>query len=238
MTKNLLDRPHILVVDDDARLRELLRRYLCDNGFLVSVAEHAAAARRHMQSLVFDLIVLDVMMPGETGIELANYLRGRRPAVPILLLTAMGEPQQRIDGLETGADDYLVKPFEPRELVLRIQSILRRGGGQTADKGKISFGPFVFDILRAQLVRSGEPVYLTATETAQLRRLAEAGGAPVSREDLARLAAENGTPMANERSVDVQIMRLRKKIETMPSRPVYIQTVRSAGYVLKTDIPA
>jgi two-component system phosphate regulon response regulator OmpR len=230
--------PHLLVVDDDARLRRLLQRYLSDNGFRVTLAADAAEARASLTSFAFDLIVLDVMMPGETGIELIRSLRGEMgrsataPRVPILLLTAMGEPEDRINGLEQGADDYLPKPFEPRELVLRIRNILdRRGALPEAAAGSIRFGAFRFDLDRSELFRGDELVHLTSAEAWLLASLASRAGEAVSREDLSQSAAFSG----NIRNVDVQITRLRRKIEPDPRYPRYLQTVRGTGYALKPE---
>ncbi len=232
------DAPHILVVDDDARLRNLLRRFLVENGFRVSVAADAAKARAHLGSLVFDLIVLDVMMPGENGVELTRSLRAES-LVPILLLTAMGETDDRIAGLESGADDYLTKPFEPRELVLRIRTILRRVTvpaempAQTETGGEVSFGEFRFDPVRNMLWRGEEPVRLTESEGALLAVFAAAPGTVFTREDLAD--GEGGVGGGNARTIDVQITRLRRKIEPDPKFPRFLQTVRGRGYVLRPD---
>jgi two-component system phosphate regulon response regulator OmpR len=231
--------PHLLVVDDDARLRRLLHRYLSDNGFRITLAADAAEARASLTSFAFDLIVLDVMMPGETGIELTRSLRGEMgrgattKRVPILLLTAMGEPDDRVRGLEQGADDYLPKPFEPRELVLRIRNILdRRGATAEAEAaGSIRFGAFRFDLGRQELFRGGELVHLTSAETSLLASLASRAGEAVSREDLSQSAAFSG----NIRNVDVQMTRLRRKIEPDPRYPRYLQTVRGTGYALKPE---
>ncbi len=225
--------PHLLVVDDDARLRALLRRYLSDNGFRVTLAADAAEARASLTSFAFDLIVLDVMMPGETGIELTRSLRDetQQERVPILLLTAMGEPEDRINGLEQGADDYLAKPFEPRELVLRIRNILERRGATGEPTGSIRFGAFRFDLARNELFRGGELVHLTSAEAWLLASLAARAGEAVSREDLSQSAPFSG----NIRNVDVQMTRLRRKIEPDPRYPRYLQTVRGTGYALKPE---
>ena len=222
--------PHLLVVDDDARLRELLRRYLSENGFRVTVAADGADARANLASFAFDLIVLDVMMPGESGLELTRALRADgRPRVPILLLTAMDEPEDRVNGLEQGADDYLAKPFEPRELVLRIRNIIeRRGATDRADR-EVRFGAFRFDLARGELFHGGEIVRLTAAEAGLLASLAARAGQAVSREDLSQAAQFSG----NIRNVDVQMTRLRRKIEADPRYPRYLQTVRGTGYALK-----
>lgn len=223
------DRSHILVVDDDTRLRELLRKYLTDSGYAVTTAADAAEARQRLAGLTFDLIVLDVMMPGESGLDLARWLRPAN-SVPILMLTAMGEPEHRITGLESGADDYLAKPFEPRELLLRIASILRRVPRETmAEIREVAMGEFLYDVERQELRRADERVHLTSAETALLAILAEAPGKAFTREQLG-LRLGNG---ANPRTVDVQVTRLRKKIEDDPRLPRYLQTVRGIGYTLR-----
>ena len=225
--------PHLLVVDDDTRLRELLRRYLSEQGFRVTVAADSGEARAKMASFAFDLVVLDVMMPGESGLALTRDLRGRGAIkqLPVLLLTAMAEPEDRVNGLEHGADDYLVKPFEPRELVLRIRNILVRRGRGEAPRTAIRFGAFRYDPARGELLRGADPVHLTAAEATLLASLAAQPGAAVSREDLSQSAQFTG----NIRNVDVQMTRLRRKIETDPRFPRYLQTVRGTGYVLKPD---
>jgi two-component system, OmpR family, phosphate regulon response regulator OmpR len=222
--------PHLLVVDDDARLRELLRRYLSDNGFRVTTAEDAADARAQLAAFAFDLVVLDVMMPGESGLDLTRALRSE-DRVPVLLLTAMAEPEDRINGLEHGADDYLSKPFEPRELVLRIRNVLQRRPADDAVRREIRFGGCRFDLARGELYRGGDPVHLTAAETALLAALAQKAPQAVSREELAGSAQFSG----NVRNVDVQMTRLRRKIERDPRFPRYLQTVRGTGYALKPD---
>lgn len=224
--------PHLLVVDDDARLRELLRRYLSENGFRVSVAADAGEARANLASLTFDLIVLDVMMPGESGLDLTRALReDGRPYVPILLLTAMAESEDRVNGLEQGADDFLAKPFEPRELVLRIRNVLERRAAPDSDERSIRFGMFRFDLTRGELFRGSELVRLTAAEAGLLGSLAARAGQAVSREDLSQSAQFSG----NIRNVDVQMTRLRRKIEADPRYPRYLQTVRGTGYALKPE---
>jgi two-component system phosphate regulon response regulator OmpR len=225
--------PHLLVVDDDGRLRELLRRYLSDNGFRVTVAADAREARANLASFAFDLIVLDVMMPGENGLDLTAALRGdgRTPRIPVLLLTAMAEPEDRINGLEQGADDFLAKPFEPRELVLRIRNIIDRHGVPDDAAGSVRFGVFRFDLARAELFRGGEIVHLTSAEAGLLSGLAARAGQAVSREDLSQSAPLGG----NIRNVDVQMTRLRRKIEPDPRYPRYLQTVRGTGYALKPE---
>lgn len=228
--------PHILVVDDDIRLRELLRRYLADHEFLVTTAAHAADARAMLEVLGFDLMILDVMMPGENGLELARHLRegnGQGRRLPILLLTARGEAEDRISGLEAGADDYLAKPFEPRELVLRINSILRRVAPPPSRvaSAEISLGKWRFDCSRDELRAGEEFVRLTEMEANLLRILAAEPGVAISRDQLAiRSKAE-----VNDRTIDVQITRLRRKIEFDAKSPRYIVTVRGEGYMLLPD---
>ena len=224
------DIPHVLVVDDDDRLRELLRKYLSENGFLVVTASDAADARAKLTTLAFDLIVLDLMMPGESGLDFAGDLR-KESAVPILMLTAMGEPEDRIAGLERGADDYLAKPFEPRELLLRIHSILRRVPKQPDEPVVVRLGDVLFDPEREELRRDGVPVRLTSIEAALLATLAENPGAILSREELGERTGAAG----GGRAVDVQVTRLRRKIEPDPRLPRYLQTVRGRGYVLRPD---
>lgn len=217
---------HILVVDDDDRLRDLLRRYLSESGFRVSVAANAKQAREAMTLLAFDLLVLDLMMPGESGLELTEYVR-RHNEVPILLLTAMGEPQDRIAGLEKGADDYLAKPFEPRELVLRIEAILRRAGDGDVAPAEMRLDPLTFDSERGELSGPSGQVRLTSAEIDMLRIFARNPGKTIDRTEL--LERSGATSL---RAVDVQITRLRRKIETDPKEPRYLQTVWGRGYVL------
>jgi two-component system phosphate regulon response regulator OmpR len=225
--------PHLLVVDDDARLRDLLRRYLSENGFRVTVAGDAAEARANLASFAFDLVVLDVMMPGESGLDLTGALRADGPGsrLPILLLTAMAEPEDRVNGLERGADDFLAKPFEPRELVLRIRNILERRGIANEPAHAVRFGGFRFDLTRGELFRGSEIVHLTAAEAGLLASLAARAGEAVSREDL----SQSGQFGGNIRNVDVQMTRLRRKIEPDPRYPRYLQTVRGTGYALKPE---
>ncbi|MDP3961246.1 MAG: response regulator [Pseudorhodobacter sp.] len=227
---------HLLVVDDDERIRGLLQKFLMRHDFLVSIARDAAQARRLLAGLEFDLIVLDVMMPGEDGITLTRDLRARM-ATPILLLTAKGEAMNRIDGLEAGADDYLVKPFEPKELLLRINAILRRVPAAKADSAPkmLHLGVVRYDIERGELWRGPDPVRLTATEAQLMRVFAAAAGEAVSRERLAGDLGPSDAGGAQERAVDVQITRLRRKIEADPKQPRYLQTVRGAGYLLAPD---
>ena len=225
------DLPHILVVDDDDRLRELLRKYLSESGFLVATAEDAADARARLASLAFDLVVLDLMMPGESGLDLAGELR-RGGNVPILMLTAMDAPEDRIAGLEHGADDYLTKPFEPRELLLRIRAILRRVPSIVAEAAsEICLGSVTFDPLRGALHRDGKPVRLTTVEAALLSVLAAQPGTVFDRDALIAHTGASG----GGRAIDVQVTRLRRKIEPNPRLPRYLQTVRGRGYVLHPD---
>jgi len=227
--------PHLLVVDDDARLRNLLRRYLSNSGFRVTGAADALEARTQLASFAFDLIVLDVMMPGETGLDLTRALRADTKfpdRVPVLLLTAMAEPDDRINGLEQGADDFLAKPFEPRELVLRIRNILqRRPAPPEAALPDIRFADYRFDLARGELFNGSDLVRLTAAETALLTSLAQRAPQPVSRDELSQSAQFSG----NVRNVDVQITRLRRKIEPDPHNPRYLRTVRGTGYALRPD---
>lgn len=231
---------HLLVVDDDERIRGLLQKFLIRNGYLVSTARDAAQARRLLAGLDFDMIVLDVMMPGENGIAFTRDLRARS-AVPVLLLTAKGETSNRIEGLEAGADDYLVKPFEPKELLLRINAILRRVPvARPAPVGPkvLHLGEVRYDMDRGELWRGSDPVRLTATEAQLMRIFAAQPGEPVSRERLVGDLGsdeDDGGDKAQERAVDVQITRLRRKIEADPKQPRYLQTVRGAGYMLQPD---
>jgi two-component system phosphate regulon response regulator OmpR len=226
------DKPHILVVDDDTRLRELLKTFLSRNGFRVSTAKDAAEARQNLEALDFDLIVLDVMMPGQTGLEFAGELR-KTNDVPILMLTARSEAKDRIAGLEKGVDDYLPKPFEVRELLLRIQSVLRRGRAVAAEAPagaarKVSFGTLEFDLELGELTEKGKRVPLTDAEIALLRALTGQMGRVLSREALCKSVGSD----VNERAIDVQVTRLRRKIEPDPGFPRYLRTVRGQGYRL------
>lgn len=221
--------PHILVVDDDQKIRALLGRFLQTNGFRVTEAADAASARSYMRGLAFDLVLLDVMMPGESGLSLARDLKATRP-VPICMLTALAEPADRISGLEAGVDDYVSKPFEPRELLLRIRNILRRGQVPAGNRDEIRMGPCVFNISRGELKRDDEPIKLTERERDLMRLFAQRIAVPVPRHEL---SSDDST--GSERAIDVQINRLRRKIEADPSNPVYLQTVRGKGYILYTD---
>ncbi|MEM7596843.1 MAG: response regulator [Pseudomonadota bacterium] len=228
--------PHLLIVDDDERIRELLKKFLMRHGFLVSIARDATHARKILSGLEFDLIVLDVMMPGEDGIALTAALR-EDITTPILLLTAKSETEDRIKGLEAGADDYLAKPFEPKELLLRINAILRRMPAtemEAVAPKVLQMGQVRFDIERSELMNAEDPVRLTATEVQLMRIFAEHLREPVSR---AKLVEELGRDkgQAQERAVDVQITRLRRKLEADPKQPRYLQTVRGEGYMLAPD---
>ena len=224
------DLPHVLVVDDDNRLRDLLGQFLGENGFLVVTASNAADARVKMKTLAFDILVLDLMMPGESGLDFAEDLR-RSSNLPILMLTAMGESENRIEGLERGADDYLVKPFEPRELLLRLHSILRRLPSPGEPPANICMGDVVFSPSRGELSRGGKPIRLTDVETALLGALAMRSGEILDRDELISLTGAGG----GGRAIDVQVTRLRRKIEQDPKLPRYLQTVRGKGYVLRPD---
>jgi two-component system phosphate regulon response regulator OmpR len=227
---------HLLIVDDDARIRELLRKFLMRQGFWVTTARDAAHARKLLEGLEFDLIVLDVMMPGEDGVTFTRALR-RAIATPILLLTARGETSDRITGFEAGADDYLPKPFEPKELLLRINAILRRvpaakGGAEVPMV--LHLGPIRYDVGRGELWQGEERVRLTATEAQLMRIFSACPGEAVSRTRLVEQLGRDGG-QAQERAVDVQITRLRRKIESDPKQPRYLQTVRGEGYMLAPD---
>jgi two-component system, OmpR family, phosphate regulon response regulator OmpR len=223
------DAKHILIVDDDQKIRDLLARYLFEHGFRVTTAEDATTARAAMRGLAFDLVLLDVMMPGETGLSLAKDLKASS-ALPVCLLTARAEIEHRIEGLEIGVEDYVTKPFEPRELVLRLRNILRRGQPATGPADEVRMGAYVFYIARGELKRDDEPIKLTERERDLLRLFAQRRGMPVPRHEL---SSDDNT--GSERAIDVQINRLRRKIESDPANPVYLQTVRGKGYILYTD---
>ncbi|MFO1208158.1 MAG: response regulator [Amaricoccus sp.] len=230
------EQPHVLVVDDDERLRELLRKFLARNGFMVTTARDAAHARRLLEGLEFDLMVLDVMMPGEDGLQLTAGLR-ETMTTPILLLTARGDADDRIRGLEAGADDYLGKPFEPRELLLRINAILRRvpkPQPKTEPPKTLQLGEVRYDMGRGELWRGRDLIRLTATEAMLMRIFAARAHEPVTRQELVEDLG-GGVAEAQERAVDVQITRLRRKIEEDPKAPRYLQTVRGSGYMLAPD---
>lgn len=230
------DDAHLLIVDDDERIRGLLQKFLIRSGFLVSTAKDAAHARRILSGLEFDLIVLDVMMPGEDGMSLCRDLR-KTISTPILLLTAKGETDDRITGLEAGADDYLAKPFEPKELLLRINAILRRvpqAEPTTVAPKVLNLGPIRYDIARGEMWQGEELVRLTATESQLMRIFSSAPGEAMTRARLVEELSRSGG-QTQERAVDVQITRLRRKIEQDPKQPRYLQTVRGAGYMLAPD---
>ena len=227
---------HILVVDDDERIRQLLQKFLIRNGFLGTAARDAAHARRILRGLDFDMIVLDVMMPGEDGVSLTRAIR-ETSTTPIMLLTARGETEDRIKGFEAGADDYLPKPFEPKELLLRIAAILRRMPEPPRDASApklLTLGPIRYDIERGEMWQGEDQVRLTATESQLMRIFSGRPGVALTRSELVEeLGRDRG--QAQERAVDVQITRLRRKIESDPKQPRYLQTVRGAGYMLAPD---
>jgi two-component system, OmpR family, phosphate regulon response regulator OmpR len=220
------DAPHLLLVDDDRRIRDLLSRFLCGEGYRVTTAASASDARAKLTGLHFDLLILDVMMPGENGFDLARFIR-QSSSVPIVMLTARHEAEARIEGLQIGADDYVAKPFEPRELALRIGNILKRTAPPpTETREQVAFGPYVFHLGRGELRQGDDVVHLTDRERDMLRVLATAPGETVPR------GALTGNGTVNERAVDVQINRLRRKIEIDPTNPLFLQAVRGIGYRL------
>lgn len=226
---NLAALPHILVVDDDTRIRNLVSRYLADNDFVVITAQDAAEARELMQHFEFDAMVVDVMMPGETGLEFTRAIRSKA-GIPVLLLTALGEVEDKVTGLDAGADDYLPKPFEPRELVARINAILRRTAKKPAELKPFRMGKWRFDPAVDELDGGEERQRLTSAEARLLRALAAHAGEPVSRDILAKICEADG-----ERTIDVQVTRLRRKIEEDTKAPRYLQTVRGKGYMLRVE---
>jgi two-component system, OmpR family, phosphate regulon response regulator OmpR len=222
------DAPHLLIVDDDRRIRDLLSRFLSGEGYRVTTAETAADARAKLKSLSFDLLILDVMMPGESGFDFAKAMRSAANNVPILMLTARDAAESRIKGLEMGADDYLSKPFEPRELSLRIANILKRARPAAASRASsVRFGPFVYHLTRGELRKGEAVIKLTDREREMLRILAGTPG-----ETVARTALAGNVDGVSERAVDVLVNRLRRKIERNPANPLYVQTVRGIGYRL------
>lgn len=224
------DAPHLLVVDDDTRIRDLLHRYLTEQGFRITVAADAGEARRKLEGLNFDLLVLDVMMPGESGLSLTRSIADEK-SIPVILLTARSEAESRIAGLEAGADDYLAKPFDPRELVLRINNILRRNTVADAPKiEQVMFGPYTFSLSRRELKKASELIRLTDREQEIMVLFASRAGDTIPRHELVGNDTEVG-----ERTIDVQINRLRRKIEDDPANPVWLQTVRGIGYRLSMD---
>lgn len=220
-------KPHLLVVDDDDRLRSLLTTFLQEQGYWVSAVADTVAARAALQQMRFDLMVLDVMLPGESGVDFAKAEHQRHDMPPILMLTALGETEDRISGLTSGAEDYLTKPFDPRELVLRIQKLLRRTQSGSAADQAVIFGPYRFDTTAARLFKDGAALPLTTAEEGLLKALCANPGTTISRD---ALALALGT---NERSIDVQVVRLRKKLEENSRTPQYLITVRGEGYVLR-----
>lgn len=229
-SENYAARPHVMVVDDDRRIRDLLSRYLDDNGFVVVSASDAGEALRLLESFSVDVLVVDVMMPGKSGFEFTSELR-MRSNLPVLLLTALGEAQDRIQGLEAGADDYLPKPFEPRELVLRLNAILKRTARKAPEGGKIRVGAWIFDPVTEELSRGDERRKLTSVEATLLKVLGAANGEVLSREDVARRCGID----SGERTIDVQVTRLRRKIEEDTRNPRFLQTIRGRGYVLRAE---
>ena len=229
--------PHLLVVDDDERIRSLLQQFLVQSDYLVSTAEDAEQARTLLSAIEFDLIILDVMMPGQDGISFTAELRTLQNNTPILLLTARGETEDRIKGLEAGADDYLPKPFEPKELLLRINAILRRMPDLKEDQmmpKTLSLGHLKYDVARNELWEGENQIRLTTTESQLMKIFTSALGEPISRVDLVTSLGRD-VSSAQDRAIDVQITRLRRKIEVNPSQPRYLQTVRGAGYMLLFD---
>ena len=235
-----MSKRHLLVVDDDDRIRGLLKEYLSRAGFRVTGAQDAASARRMLQMLDFDLMILDVMMPGEDGLALTRSIRaegGTKAQTPILMLTARGLADERIEGLTSGVDDYLPKPFDPQELLLRIEAILRRTGGRAARATeRLSLGHCAFDLNRGELLRDDAPVRLTEAEASLLRRLAQTPHVAVDRLELAQGAGPIPEVVDGAgRAVDIHVTRLRRKIEADPKNPRYLQTVRGVGYMLAPD---
>jgi two-component system phosphate regulon response regulator OmpR len=222
--------PHILIVDDDRRIRELISSFLSGHGLRVSTAANAEDAREKMRGLAFDCLVLDIMMAGESGIDLTRSIRGQNDQTPILLLSALGETSDRVNGLQSGSDDYLPKPFEPMELLLRIRNILSRRRLSPNPADHVRFGECIFHVSRGELRRNGELVRLTSRERELLRLFVERSGHAIARTELMKEGSEE-----NARTIDVQINRLRRKIEPDPTSPIYLQTIRGAGYTLYLD---
>ena len=226
-----LDLPHILVVDDDKRILELINDYLNKNNFRVSTADNAIKAREKIENIEFDLIILDIMMPGESGLTLTDSLKKNNFKTPILLLSALGNPEDRIKGLEIGASDYLVKPFEPKELLLRMKNLIQKNKYSKLNKKIIKFGPYSFNLKNEILKKDGKVFILTSSETKLLSILAKKDGKPIFRHNLSKILNITNS----SRALDVQITRLRNKIEKNKKFPTYIQTVRGRGYVLKIE---
>ena len=226
-----LDLSHILIVDDDKRILELINDYLNKNNFRVSTADNAIKAREKIENIEFDLIILDIMMPGESGLSLTDSLKKNNFKTPILLLSALGNPEDRIKGLEIGASDYLTKPFEPKELLLRIKNLIQKNKYSKLNKKVIKFGPYSFNLKNEILKKDGKVFILTSSETKLLSILAKNEGKPIFRHNLSKILNITNT----SRALDVQITRLRNKIEKNKKFPTYIQTVRGRGYVLKIE---
>ena len=229
--------PHLLIVDDDERIRSLLQQFLIQSDYLVSTAENAKQAITLLSAIEFDLIILDVMMPGQDGISFTAKLRNLKNNTPILLLTARGDIEDRIKGLEAGADDYLPKPFEPKELLLRINAILRRMADLKEEQimpKTLNFGNLKYDVARNELWKGEDQIRLTTTESQLMKIFTSALGEPISRANLVTSLGK-AVSLAQDRAIDVQITRLRRKIEVNPSKPRYLQTVRGAGYMLLFD---
>lgn len=230
--KNLAQQPHVLIVDDDDRIRQLVARFLQDSGFVTAAARDAKYAREVMTRFAFDALVVDIMMPGESGLDFTKSLRAAGNNIPVLLLTALGEAEDRISGLETGADDYLPKPFEPRELVLRLNAILRRRPAKENKTEGFRIGRWAYNPAHRELTGGGAPLRLTDVEGTLLEALASRDGEPVTREELAALC---GMADSGDRTIDVQVTRLRRKIEEDSRQPRYLLTVRGRGYRLLTE---
>jgi two-component system phosphate regulon response regulator OmpR len=239
MTETILfsfaEKPHVLVVDDDSRICALLSKYLRDQGFVVATAGDSFEADEILKRAEFDALIVDVMMPRRSGVDFVKTLRagtGRLSGIPVLLLTALGETENRISGLEAGADDYLAKPFEPKELLLRLKAILRRGMTPTSRTlSSFSLGRWMYDPDLKEISSAEETVRLTAVESTLLENLAKRAGQILSREELARLCGVDG----NDRTIDVQVTRLRRKIGDDSKTPRYLQTIRGQGYLLRLD---
>lgn len=225
--ENIITKHHILIVDDDNRILKLLKKFLEQNGFLVTISDSASEAMKMMQEFIFDLIILDVMMPEISGLEFAKNLRSQNVLMPIVMLTALSEPEDRITGLEHGANDYMSKPFEPRELLLRINNLLTKSTERKLERDIVRFGTSIYNKKTKELTKNGSNICLSFTETKLLDLLVNANSSPLSREELAKIM---GCP--NPRSIDVQVVRLRNKIEADPKKPIHLQSIRNYGYIL------
>lgn len=221
------EKPHILLVDDDKRILQLLKQFLEKSGYYVSIAESVLEAEKYMEYFIFDLLILDVMLPGVTGIEFATTIKGNKVHVPIILLTALSEIEDRVKGLESGADDYLSKPFDPRELLLRTKNLIELYGYNKNSNKLVKFGNLIYNLETKELLNDNNLIILSSTEQKLLDILIECNKTPISREDLSQKMGG-----LNERSIDVQIVRLRSKIENDTKKPKYLQTIRNKGYVL------